>query len=307
MFFYTMIERYAHKKITWLDVVSPTQEEIHSIAEECAIPREFTADLTTMTPRTEVFSRKGFLKITLDFPIVKRTDITHPHEVKFLITKNYLITIRFEDITAVHLFSKEFEMLSLLKGAKKSSTEQLFFLMLGLFYESLYEKLDYLEAKLRDIEEEVFSDNEEKMVYELSQVSRRLISFKQTLEPHYDALLKLRDQFTESFGAGYRDAVESLIHPYQILRRRQEALTSTFEDLRKTNDSLLETKQNSIMRVFTILAFITFPLTLFSSMFGMNTEHTPIIGMHDDFWIIVAIMVIVSICFFVYFRHKRWF
>jgi magnesium transporter len=96
------------------------------------------------------------------------------------------------------------------------------------------------------------------------------------------------------------------MHQYKIVRRRLRALTSTFYDLRKTNDSLLETKQNGFMRVFTILAFITFPLTLFSSMFGMNTAHTPIVGAQYDFWIIVGIMICVSIGFFSYFRYRKW-
>jgi len=301
-----MIQRFAHNTITWLDVVSPTQEEIHSLLEECAIPREFASDLSSMTPRTEVFSRSGFLKITLDFPIVKRTDLTHPHEVKFLVTKTHFITIRFEDMTTIHRFSKEFEVLSMLKGSKKTAPDKLFLTLLNYFYDSLYEKLDYLESKLKDIEEEIFKEREEDMVFELSEVSRRLISFKQAIDAHYDALASLAEEAKNAFGKSYANEVESVIHHYKLIKRRLRALQSVFEDLRQTNNSLLETKQNSLMRMFTILAFITFPLTLFSSMFGMNTKNTPIIGADADFWIIVGVMVVVSVGFFIFFKHKRW-
>ena len=85
-----------------------------------------------------------------------------------------------------------------------------------------------------------------------------------------------------------------------------KALTSTFDNLRLTNDSLLETKQNSIMKVLTIISFITFPLMLFSSLFGMNTENTPIIGNGLDFWIIIGIMVAVSIVLLIFFKYKKW-
>lgn len=301
-----MIQRYVHNTITWLDVVSPTPEEIRSLLEECAIPREFASDLSSMTPRTEVFSRRGFLKITLDFPVVKRTDITHPHEVKFLVTKTHFITIRFEDMATIHRFGKEFEVLSMLKGSKKTSTDKLFLTLLNYFYDSLYEKLDYLESKLKDIEEETFKEREEDMVFELSAVSRRLISFKQAIDAHEDALLSLTEATKNSFGKSCEVEVKAIVHHYEIIRRRLRALQSFFEDLRYTNNSLLETKQNSIMRMFTILAFITFPLTLFTSTFGMNTENTPILGHPIDFWIIVVIMVLVSIGFFIFFKHKKW-
>ena len=116
----TMIERHTYKKLIWLDISNPTHEEIREVASEAKVPIEYTDDLTTMIPHSDTYYKKGFLKITLDFPIVKRTDINHPHEIKFLVTKTHLITIRFEDIEAMHHFSKEFEMMSTLKTGKIS-------------------------------------------------------------------------------------------------------------------------------------------------------------------------------------------
>lgn len=302
-----MIERHTHKNITWIDVLSPTVDEIRMLAEECGIETIYTHDLTSPTPKTEVFSKKNFLKITLDFPIVKRTDINHPHEVKFLVTKTHLITIRFEEIETLHRFSKEYEVLcALKKGAEKSAADSLFITMLSYFYDSLYLKLDYLEAKLKDIEEEIFNEHEEAMVFELSNISRRIIAFRQTIDAHEDALVELSKEIIQAFTADHTERLEAIVHQYKIVRRRLRALTSTFYGLRKTNDSLLETKQNGFMRVFTILAFVTYPLTLFSSMFGMNTEYTPIVGTKYDFWIILGIMVFVSVGFFTYFRHRKW-
>jgi magnesium transporter len=302
-----VIQRHSHNSITWLDVTSPTHEEIKELAKECNLPADFVGDLTTPTPKTEVFSYKQYLKITLDFPIVKRTDIKLPHEVKFIVTKKHLITIRFEEIESLDRFRKEYEVLcALQKKETKLSTIQLFFVLIGYFYDALYLKLDYLETKLRDIEEEIFNEHEQAMVFELSIVSRRIISFKQTIDAHEDALFQLAKHVEHSFGEGHDNKIISLLHQYKIIKRRLRALTSTFNDLRRTNDSLLETKQNGFMRIFTILAFVTYPLTLFSSIFGMNAESTPIIGSDYDFWIIVAIMICISVCFFTYFRYRKW-
>jgi Mg2+ and Co2+ transporter CorA len=60
------------------------------------------------------------------------------------------------------------------------------------------------------------------------------------------------------------------------------------------------------MKILTIMAFLTFPLSLFSSLFGMNTTATPIIGNPHDFWIIVSIMMLAIITIVSYFRHKGW-
>lgn len=303
-----MINRYEHNKTVWLDVVSPSSDEIRELISECGIPPEFANDLTTITPKTEVFAKKGFLKITLDFPIVKRTDINHPHEIKFLVTKSHFVTIRFEDIEAVHRFSKEYEVHCMLSrtSKKQTQTDLLFLTMLNYLYVAMHAKLDYLESRLKDVEEEVYDGHEKEMVFELSQIGRRLITFRQTIGAHENALEKLHLSLKEAFTKVDNEKIDELEHHYRSLNRHLYALTSVLDDLKDTNNALLTTKQNEIMKIFTILAFITFPLTLFTSMFGMNTVTTPILGQEGDFWIILGIMGVVSIAFFGYFKHKNW-
>lgn len=301
-----MIERFSLKNITWLEVCNPTQEEVREIVAEANIPPEFANDLTVMIPQTETFFRKNALKITLDFPIVRRTDINHPHEVKFIVTKTHLVTIRFEDIEAIHRFGKEFEVRCLLQNGKQTTTPTLLVVLLNFMYQAMYSKLDFLEAKAATVEEGIFNNKEKEMVYEISQISRRLIAFRKTLHAHEGALLNLPEAMASAFGKKYFTASDSLYQHYKLLIQQVAALSSTIDDLRETNIGLVTTKQNEVMKTFTILAFITFPLTLFTSLFGMNTNATPILGHPKDFWIIAGIMGVVSILFFIFFKYKKW-
>ena len=302
-----MIERHEYNKVTWIDVVNPTIDEMRGLVEECAIPPEFGTDLTTMTPRSEALAVKGALKITLDFPIVKRTDISHPHEIKFIATPKYLVTVRFESIETIHRFSKEFEVSSILSRAgANASGGHLCMSLLDRLYRAMTVKLDYLESKMTDIEEMIFESREREMVSEISNVNRRLISFQQTLYLHEEVLEEMESAAVIAFGKSYLSYVNILQDEYRHQLRRIRSLTHTLNELRSTNDSLLTTKQNEVMKTFTILAFITFPLTLFTSMFGMNTVATPLVGNPWDFWLILGIMAIVSVSFFVYFKYKRW-
>lgn len=302
-----MVTRYTFNKTTWIDMLAPTADELRPVLEECAIPHEFANDLTGMTPHTETRLAKDALKITLDFPTVKRTDLTHPHEIKFIVTKTHLLTIRFEDIEAVHQFAGEFEMLGSLKRAGKRATGgHAFLALLSYLYEDLNTKLDYLESRMHEIEGDMFNDNEKEILIDISQAGRRLISFQQTVSAHRTALSDLIRGMETTFGRSYVVSVEHIILRYEHLLRRVAALTHTLELLRDTDNALLSAKQNEIMKTLTIMAFITFPLTLFSSLFGMNTLSTPIAGSEHDFWIIVGIMALVSVGFFGYFKYRKW-
>jgi len=144
------------------------------------------------------------------------------------------------------------------------------------------------------------------MVFEISNVSRRIITFKHVLATHKHVLEELTECVGSTFTKAHQPGVAELMDQYTFLTSRLRSVHETLTDLRDTNYALLTTKQNEIMKTFTILAFITFPLTLFTSTFGMNTVSTPILGHPNDFWIILSIMLVVSIGFFVFFRYKKW-
>lgn len=302
-----MITQHRFQSVTWYDVINPSTNEVREILEECDFPADFSSDLTGMSPRTETVVKETAIKLTLDFPIVKRTDINHPHEIKFIAGKTYLITVRFEDMELIHRFSKEFEVLSILKRAGKRATGgHLLLALLHFIYEGLNGKLDYLEGRMQDIERELDKGNEKEVLFAISAVGRRLVGFKQTLSAHNPALSKFHSSISDVFPKSYETKVGSILAHYDHLLKRTTALSRSLEILRDTDNALLSAKQNEIMKTLTIMAFITFPLTLISSIFGMNTVTMPLTGTPGDFWLIIFIMAVASVGFFIYFKHKNW-
>ena len=88
---------------------------------------------------------------------------------------------------------------------------------------------------------------------------------------------------------------------YNQLENERETLV----DLRETNDSLLTTKTNEIIKVLTVMAFIILPLTFVTQLFSMNTK-LPIVGSPYDFEIISGGMLALALGMFLYFKHKKW-
>lgn len=302
-----MVERYSQGSLKWVNASNPTIEEVHAIMEECGIPPQLMGDFRAPVPRSGVASLDGVLKVTLDFPIVKRSDIDHPHEIKFIITKKCLVTAHYEDMEALDRFEREFEVLTTLgKASEKATGAHIFLSLMNVLYSVSESKLDYVESKLREIEDEIFRGKEKAMVVEISSVAKKLIAFRQTIKSHDEVLRDAKPLFDALFKEDLNDEFQTTHTHYFYILRRMSGLFETLDGLRETNMALLTTKQNEIMKTLTIMAFITFPLTLFSSMFGMNTESTPIIGREGDFWIILAAMAGAAVCFFIYFKMKRW-
>ena len=302
-----MITRYPQGSCTWVDLASPTAPEIREVMEQYGIPPALMADFNGPTRRGEASLMGKFVKVTLDFPVVKLTERERSQEIKFLVSKKVLITARYGDIPALHQFAKEFEVITTLKRAKKSlHGGNIFIALMDTLYDALDRELDSTETLLDNIEEEIFREHEREMVVEISRVSQRLITFRQILLNHEDILKHSQHHFEAVFPKAYMELMHDLEVTFDAIARHLSALTASVVELRETNNSLVSTKQNEVTKILTIMAFVTFPLSLFASLFGMNVEGMPLVGVDGGFWIIIAIMTVAAIGLFTYFKYKRW-
>jgi len=304
-----MITRYQHKNIIWIDLESPTPEEIKEIMEKYNIHPIVAEELLhqTLKPRVE-FYENNFIYLILHFPAFKHTHSTQQNqEVDFIVGHDFIITTRYDTIDPLHKFSKIFEVDSILdKSGIGDHAGYIFYFMIKKLYKALEHELEYITDALREIEERIFEGREKEMVIELSAISRDLLNFKQAITPHKDVLTSFEPAGLKFFGDNFQHYLKNIMGEYYRVQSGIEANLDSLGELRETNNSLVSTKQNEVMKVLTIMAFITFPLSLIASIFGMNTKYLPIVGSQNDFWIIISIMIIAVMIFFTFFKHKKW-
>jgi Mg2+ and Co2+ transporter CorA len=60
------------------------------------------------------------------------------------------------------------------------------------------------------------------------------------------------------------------------------------------------------MKLFTIMAFVTFPLALLLDLFSLPTTHIPLIGMTYDWEIIAAGVALLALIMYAYFKERGW-
>jgi magnesium transporter len=267
------------------------------IAEELLVP--------SFKPKVE---RRGeHIYVILHFPVLRGVHQRPEQEIDFVIGKNVLITARYAASNPLHVFAKAFEVDSVLnRKVPMTHGGHLFAAMARNLYQALESECDALERHLQEIEEKIFGGNERSMVVDISQTGRTLHDFRQALLPHEEMLTSLEPTATRFFGAEYSFYIHAVEGEYRRVRNVLEHLRDSLVELRETNNSLLSTKQNEIMKTFTVLAFIFLPLSFIASLFGMNTVNNPIIGGTYDFWIIVGIMTALALVFFAYFKRKDW-
>lgn len=304
-----MIHRRTHGELVWVDAVSPTPDEVRQLMEEHALDPLIADELMVPSARNRVDARDEYFYVVLHFPALK-----HQHEVAgtsveldFIVGKKWIITARYNETDLLHQFANLFEVDTVLD--KKHMSEHagyIFYHMLSELYTSLNDELAHIGSRIDAAEERVFEGYEKEMVLELSRISRDLLNYGQALNTHEMMLRSIEAPGVALFGYQYARNIRSVIGEFERLNNAMKSNRASLIELRQTNDSLLSTKQNETMKLFTIMAFITLPLTLLTSLFGMNTSSAPLVDHPLGFWIISGMMLALAVAFFAFFKYKHW-
>ncbi|QQR82603.1 magnesium transporter CorA family protein [Candidatus Campbellbacteria bacterium] len=300
---------HTHKKLTWIDVVSPTRDDVATLIEHYHIPALVGAELLVSTRRSHSDMYDSCAYIVLHFPKKEHNDNGKSlHEIDFIIMPDVLITARYTSDTSLQEFKELFDT----NNATATSLSEirdvgsLVHTMIEKLYLSFEYDLERIGKSLERIEEKIFADQEKKVVHSLSLLGRELADFKKALGYHEEAFEEIATSGQTLLGESFNRHIRSSIGDYRRIRHQLEGEESFFNELRETNNSLLSIKQNEVIKTLTVMAFITFPLTLVAGIFGMNTIHAPFVGSTYDFWIIIVLMAILSISMYSFFKHKRW-
>jgi len=303
-----MITQKIFRGKTWIDAENPTSDEVKKLMDEFSLDTDVADELLnpSLKPRIERFS--DYLYIILHFPAFKQShSLSSSQEIDFIISEKFFITVRYDINETIERFSKNIEVENITQKAEiEFPTLFLFFKLIDELYLSSYNEIDTFDERLHIIEKNIFKGREKEMVFEISKFSRDILAYKQIVSPHKEVLKQLAKDWKLVFGDKGKHHIERLVATYFRLKNTHRGLLDTMQELRQTNDSLLSTKQNETMKLFTILAFVTFPLSLMAGLFGMNTAFTPFVGMPFDFWVIIGIMVTLTLIMFLFIKINKW-
>lgn len=304
-----MISRYNYKDLVWVDVEKPTQEEVRSLMEEFDLHPLVADELLEPTLRPKVDVYPNFIYLILHFSLIShKHEGGHDQEVDFIVGKNFLITTHYDLIDPLHEFSKVFEVNSILEKTDmgKHAGFLLFYLLKEL-YGMLDRELEHISRDFNEIEHKIFAGKERQMVNEISHLNRDLLNLKQTLRPHKEVLESFEIAGAKLFGQDFSYYLRTLTGEFYRVSAMLDGHRETLAELRDTNDSLLTTKTNDIMKTLTVTAFIILPLTFIGQLFGMGFVNTPLVSNPNGFWVVVSAMGSVGVLLFGYFKFfKKW-
>lgn len=297
------------KNIAWIDIKNPSKKDIDYLKQNFNFHPVTLNELLSPTLRPKVEQYDGYLFMVAHFPVYNpKKQTTESIEIDFLVTRNALITVHYENLPPLKEFWKECQKDNQpQEGHLEDAAAFLLYSVLGCLYNFSLRQIDHITKKINHIEEKMFKERgSEEIVERISLAHRDILDFRKTIKPQETIIDSLRVRGVEFFGKEmepyFMDITGEYMRVWNLLENHQE----TIKALSETNDSLVSNRTNKIMRVLTVFAVIVFPLTLLAAVFGMNTKYLPIVGHLYDFWIICSIMLVATVLMLLFFKWRKW-
>lgn len=301
-----MISTYKYQGVSWVDLESPTEEELIHIMDEYHVPEIMFRELLSETLLSKVDIFDQMIYLILHFPRIHNEQKMPDLELDFIIGKDFLITVHYEFSNAIHDFAKTLEVESMLSRPLPSGNAGFVFIaLISEAYRQAGNKLGDLYHMLEDVKVKIFNGHEENVVEELSLINRKILDFRQALRFHGSILESFEKVSIKLFGPEFAPYVQGVHGEYFKITGVLEGHRDMLLDLRATNDSLLSAKTSHTMRVLTIMSFTTFPLALIATIVSMVTD-VHIINTPIQFVYVVSAIVLLGILMILFFKHKRW-
>ena len=305
-----MIETIEYESLKWQHITNPSEENYEYLINEYNFHPLDIEDCRGINQRPKIDEYDDYYFLILHFPYFdKGNKFIRIREVKIFWGKNYIITIGKSHWVVKKLFDEIQEDLQ--EGdedakAKLASSDLLLYHILNRLMIETYTLIMRVGAEVDLINYDIFNKRAKSIIELISITRRNTILLNTTFKP----LLRVLHLFESGGIKGFADpeVVDmedywgNILDLYQKMFDSIEDYGELIVGLSKTFDSLQANKTNEIMKFLTYFSTIMLPLSVITSLFGMNVDF-PFNTNITAFWIIVGSMILMVIVLIIYFRR----
>ena len=292
--------------ILWVDLDTPTDEEIKTILEGVFQFHPLAIeDCVTPSSLPKIEDYEDYLFMVTHAVDFNRQDKFASTELDLFLGKEFLVTFHRTPLRSV---SALIERLAKNAGPGPRGPDRLAHSLLDLLVDNYAPMLTELHGELEEIEEIVLSQSsEKKLVQELLQVRGDFTKLRQIVRPQRDVI--------ERLARGDSKMIRPTLLPYfrdlrDNLARLEETLIGYHERLMLAFDIHLNKAANEAnegIKFLTALTAVTLPAVMVGGWYGMNFDHMPELRSPHGYYYASLFTLLSTVLMAVYLKKKKWF
>lgn len=297
------------EKTTWINVTNATPDDVSALRQRYP---QFSPlnleDILSPIERPKIDEYDDYIFVVMQFPVwdaAKR--LSRSSEVDFFISADSLVVIHDQDLKPITILFDNLHKNAELRAATLGKTGgHAFYVVVDRLIDYMFPILNKADSNLRYIEEGIFGgDKGETLIREIALVRRDVIALRRIIRQQVTIMQQfertksplIHDDLDDYFG----DILDHALRARDIIDENVEIIAG----LSETADTLFTHRLNGVIRVLTIISVIMLPLTLITSLYGMNVD-LPFQTHPEAFELVMVMMVVLALSMILYFRLRRW-
>ena len=290
---------------TWIHFQNPKEEEVRGVLGTMKIHHLILEELFSPSDRSKVENLGNYLFMVYHLPIYNAEERTSRRaEIDLIVTKKLIITVAYERVEPLAQFERDLEKKY---KHKIENTAQFIYYLFGEVNEFSLRQLRHIEEKVGTVGKELFNHPDRELLEEISHINRDILDFGIISAAQRTTLESLIPTAAEFWGDDikiyFTDLLGGLLKSHYLL----ESLRAAIVSYSNTVSQIFQFRTSDIVRRFSVLGFLTFPLLLYTTIALQPTVEPTLFSDPSGFWILFGAILIIVIGLAAIFRKKGWF
>ena len=296
--------RHQPGKFVWIGLYEPTEDEFDSLKREFKLHPLAVEDAihAHQRPKLEVYDDMIFL-VLKTARYVDPEEVIQLGEVLVFLGEDYVITVRHGEASSL----KEVrETLEADPTHLRRGPGAVLHAILDRVVDDYQPAIEGLETDIDEVEEQLFSGQRTNPAERIYRLQREVLQFRKASAPLVEPLAKLAagdyTQIHPQIHDYFRDVNDHLIRARDQLDAMRDLLAGSLQ----ANLAQVGVRQNEDMRrISAWVAIIAVP-TAIAGIYGMNFQHMPELSWKFGYPGAIALMLVICVSLYAYFRRVGW-
>lgn len=323
-----LVARSAPAEITaqtvWIDLYRPTREEDTGVEQALGVLVPTREEMSEIEASSRLYHEGGahvMTAIILSFaeneaihgdnpkPAHSNNDVATP--VTFMLAGNRLITVRYAEPRGFKLYLNRAQK----KDAACSAGPSVLIGLIEAVIDRAADRVERIQAEVDQLSHTIFDVNNERQRAPRFDINIKTIGREGELTSRsresllsIDRLLTYLSHVMSERGEDklLRARIKTANRDVQSLNDHVGYLSVKINFLLDATLGMINNEQNTIIKIFSVLAVALMPPTLVGTIYGMNFKHIPELDWEYGYPLALSLMVVSAVLPWLYFKRKGW-
>lgn len=228
-------------------------------------------------------------------------------QIDFFIGADFLVVLHDDMLSPISdVFALCQKTLRKRKELMEKGPGHLFYYLIDRLVDNLFSTVNEISLSIDRIDRRLETGQSEEILDEISTVRRNIVVSHTMVKPMLPIFRQLEEGKYQYFNGELISLWSNILDHLQKNWDRMEDNRELLEGIAVSNESLLASRTNNIVRFLTIITSLSFPFIIVNNLYSMNIVGLPFAQQAWIVWALFAMIFISAGLIMLYFRYHRW-